>query len=166
MQAISIVQRGNLKTLETTLRKQWRLGQNIVLCWSADERGLLVVANAHVPPGSDLDDAYDDAIARLDAEGEPMSLAEEIVEEQDKIGEPFEKRIERVKENETHIAELQKMNMKQLIAEAKEIAGQARPKVPLKSVGRLGRTGFLKATAGDSVSSKTVSQPRLASSTL
>ncbi len=28
---------------------------------------LLVVANAHVPPGSDLDDAYDDAIARLDA---------------------------------------------------------------------------------------------------
>ena len=30
--AISIVQRGNLKSLETTLRKQWRLGQNIVLC--------------------------------------------------------------------------------------------------------------------------------------
>ena len=30
-ESISIVQRGNLKTIETTLRKQWRLGQNIVL---------------------------------------------------------------------------------------------------------------------------------------
>lgn len=46
-QAISIVQRGNLKTLEKTLRKQWRLGQNIVLCWSADERGLLVLFVPH-----------------------------------------------------------------------------------------------------------------------
>jgi len=45
--AISIVQRGNLKTLEQTLRKQWRLGQNIVLCWSADERGLLVIFVPH-----------------------------------------------------------------------------------------------------------------------
>ena len=45
--AISIVQRGNLKTLEKTLRKQWRLGQNIVLCWSADERGLLVIMVPH-----------------------------------------------------------------------------------------------------------------------
>ncbi len=44
---ISIVQRGNLKTLEQTLRKQWRLGQNIVLCWSADERGLLVIFVPH-----------------------------------------------------------------------------------------------------------------------
>tara|TARA_R110002110_G_scaffold415561_2_gene650980 strand:- start:213389 stop:214747 length:1359 start_codon:yes stop_codon:yes gene_type:complete len=47
LQAISIVQRGNLKTLEKTLRKQWRLGQNIVLCWSADERGLLVIFVPH-----------------------------------------------------------------------------------------------------------------------
>ncbi len=45
--AISIVQRGNLKSLEQTLRKQWRLGQNIVLCWSADERGLLVIFVPH-----------------------------------------------------------------------------------------------------------------------
>ena len=45
--AISIVQRGNLKTLEKTLRRQWRLGQNIVLCWSADERGLLVIFVPH-----------------------------------------------------------------------------------------------------------------------
>jgi len=46
-EAISIVQRGNLKTLEQTLRKQWRMGQNIVLCWSADERGLLVIFVPH-----------------------------------------------------------------------------------------------------------------------
>ncbi len=45
--AISIVQRGNLKSLEHTLRKQWRLGQNIVLCWSSDERGLLVIFVPH-----------------------------------------------------------------------------------------------------------------------
>ena len=45
--AISIVQRGNLKALEKTLRKQWRMGQNIVLCWSADERGLLVIMVPH-----------------------------------------------------------------------------------------------------------------------
>jgi hypothetical protein len=45
--SISIVQRGNLKTLEKTLRRQWRLGQNIVLCWSADERGLLVIFVPH-----------------------------------------------------------------------------------------------------------------------
>lgn len=46
-EAISLVQRGNLKTLEKTLRKQWRLGQNIVLCWSSDERGLLVIFVPH-----------------------------------------------------------------------------------------------------------------------
>lgn len=45
--AITIVQRGNLKALETTLRRQWRMGQNIVLCWSADERGLLVIFVPH-----------------------------------------------------------------------------------------------------------------------
>lgn len=44
---ISIVQRGNLKTLERALRKQWRLGQNIVLCWSADEHGVLVIFVPH-----------------------------------------------------------------------------------------------------------------------
>lgn len=45
--AVSIVQRGNLKALEAALRKQWRLGQNIVLCWSADTRGLLVIMVPH-----------------------------------------------------------------------------------------------------------------------
>jgi len=45
--SISIVQRGNLRNLENTLRKQWRLGQNIVLCWCWDERGLLVIFVPH-----------------------------------------------------------------------------------------------------------------------
>lgn len=45
--AVSIVQRGNLKALEATLRRQWRMGQNIVLCWSADERGVLVILVPH-----------------------------------------------------------------------------------------------------------------------
>tara|TARA_R110000823_G_scaffold210224_4_gene340449 strand:+ start:7696 stop:9060 length:1365 start_codon:yes stop_codon:yes gene_type:complete len=47
LEAISIVQRGNLKSLEKTLRKQWRMGQNIVLCWSTDERGVLVIFVPH-----------------------------------------------------------------------------------------------------------------------
>lgn len=47
LSAISIVQRGNLKALETTLRRQWRIGQNIVLCWSSDERGVLVIFVPH-----------------------------------------------------------------------------------------------------------------------
>jgi len=47
LEAISIVQRGNLKTLEATLRKQWRMGQNIVMCWSSDERGVLVIFVPH-----------------------------------------------------------------------------------------------------------------------
>jgi len=46
-EAISIVQRGNLKALEKTLRKQWRMGQNIVLCWASDSRGLLVIFVPH-----------------------------------------------------------------------------------------------------------------------
>jgi class 3 adenylate cyclase len=46
-QVISIVQRGNLKSLETTLRKQWRLGQNIVLCWSQTDNGILVLLVPH-----------------------------------------------------------------------------------------------------------------------
>ncbi|MBA6412764.1 hypothetical protein H2508_06510 [Parahaliea sp. F7430] len=45
--AISLEQRANLKSLELTLRKQWRMGQNIVLCWSSDERGLLLIWVPH-----------------------------------------------------------------------------------------------------------------------
>lgn len=47
-EAISIVQRGNLKALEKTLRKQCRMGQNIVLCWSANAHGLLVILVPHI----------------------------------------------------------------------------------------------------------------------
>lgn len=46
-ESISIVQRGNLKTIESTLRKQWRLGQNIVLCWSATDNGILLLMVPH-----------------------------------------------------------------------------------------------------------------------
>jgi class 3 adenylate cyclase len=46
-ETISIVQRGNLKTIENTLRKQWRLGQNIVLCWSATDNGILLLMVPH-----------------------------------------------------------------------------------------------------------------------
>ena len=45
--SISIVQRGNLKTLEESVRKQWRLGQNIVLCWSATDNGILALLVPH-----------------------------------------------------------------------------------------------------------------------
>lgn len=47
VEAVSIIQRGNLQSLERTLRRQWRLGQNIVLCWSLDARGLLVIFVPH-----------------------------------------------------------------------------------------------------------------------
>jgi len=30
-----------LEQMDQVLRKQWRLGQNIVLCWAPDPRGLL-----------------------------------------------------------------------------------------------------------------------------
>lgn len=46
-ETISIVQRGNLKSIESTLRKQWRLGQNIVLCWSATDNGILLLMVPH-----------------------------------------------------------------------------------------------------------------------
>jgi hypothetical protein len=58
--AISIVQRGNLKSLETTLRKQWRLGQNIVLCWSATDNGMLVLLVPHYFLGNFSAAAADD----------------------------------------------------------------------------------------------------------
>ena len=44
---ISLAGRQNLKVIEETLRKQWRMGQNIALCWSHNERGLLVLFVPH-----------------------------------------------------------------------------------------------------------------------
>ena len=36
-----------LDQLETTLKKQWRLGQSIVLCWAFDPNGLLTIVIPH-----------------------------------------------------------------------------------------------------------------------
>lgn len=36
-----------LHQIESVLRKQWRLGQNMVLCWAPDPRGLLTVVVPH-----------------------------------------------------------------------------------------------------------------------
>ncbi len=36
-----------LEQIELVLRKQWRLGQNMVLCWAPDPRGLLTVVVPH-----------------------------------------------------------------------------------------------------------------------
>jgi hypothetical protein len=67
---ISIVQRGNLKALEAALRKQWRLGQNIVLCWSADERGLLVIFVPHYFLGNYCARVGDGADGKADSDNE------------------------------------------------------------------------------------------------
>ena len=55
----------------------------------------------------------------LEEEGEPLSLAEEIADEVSK-GADTQDQYERIKKGEVHIAELQKMNMTQLIAEARK----------------------------------------------
>jgi len=52
---------------------------------------------------------------------EPMSLAEEIVEGLDKIDRDIDERYEKIKQSgDTHIAELQKMSMTELIEEARK----------------------------------------------
>jgi len=65
---------------------------------------------------SSKSDSYD-----FDEEGEPLSLAEEIAAEKDRGQSPVDanRRYEEIKSSEIHIAELQKMNMSQLIAEAR-----------------------------------------------
>jgi len=63
----------------------------------------------------------DEIEAQLEAEGEPLSLAEEIAEEVDS-GEVdvVHKHYESVKQGDVHIAELQRMSMPQLIEEARK----------------------------------------------
>jgi transcription termination factor Rho len=63
----------------------------------------------------------DEIQAQLEAEGEPLSLAEEIAEEVDS-GEVdiVHKHYESVKQGDVHIAELQRMSMAQLIEEARK----------------------------------------------
>jgi transcription termination factor Rho len=63
---------------------------------------------------------HQDRVRELDEEGEPVSLAEEIAEEGLRSGEDPQKRYERIKQSEIHIAELQKMNMTQLIKVARK----------------------------------------------
>ena len=36
-----------LDQLEATLKKQWRLGQSIFLCWAFDPNGLLTIVVPH-----------------------------------------------------------------------------------------------------------------------
>ncbi|MEE4190963.1 MAG: hypothetical protein V2I66_05260 [Halieaceae bacterium] len=69
---ISIVQRGNLKNIETTLHKQWRLGQNIVLCWSPTDNGILLLMVPHYFLGN-----YTATAADSGEEGAKKSAARE-----------------------------------------------------------------------------------------
>ncbi|MCY2995416.1 MAG: transcription termination factor Rho [Planctomycetota bacterium] len=58
-----------------------------------------------------------------DGEREPLSLAEELVEEADRGGpsdDESDDRYEKIKQGEVHIAELQKLSMQQLIEEARK----------------------------------------------
>jgi hypothetical protein len=71
VEAISLVQRGNLQNLERTLRRQWRLGQNIVLCWCLDENGLLVIFVPHYFLGNFCADDAQSGAAR-GAPGDPL----------------------------------------------------------------------------------------------
>ncbi len=69
---LSIVQRGNLKNIETTLHKQWRLGQNIVLCWSPTDNGILLLMVPHYFLGN-----YTATTADSGEEGAKKSAARE-----------------------------------------------------------------------------------------
>jgi transcription termination factor Rho len=80
------------------------------------------------PPSRQIPRDQDPDVLKYDAEGEPLSLAEEIAEEAARTGEDPQDRYERIKQGEIHIAELQKMNMSQLLEEArrenlKDVAG-------------------------------------------
>ena len=44
---IGIAQRGSLKFLEQALREYWNLGQNNVLCWSINKKGISVLMAPH-----------------------------------------------------------------------------------------------------------------------
>lgn len=72
------------------------------------------------PPSRQLPRDKDPDVLKYDAEGEPLSLAEEIADEVARSGEDAHDRYERIKQGEIHIAELQKMNMTQLMEEARK----------------------------------------------
>ena len=56
----------------------------------------------------------------LEEEGEPLTLAEEIVDEAERNGGDTYDHYEKIKQGDIHIAELQKMSMAQLIEEARQ----------------------------------------------
>jgi transcription termination factor Rho len=79
-------------------------------------------------PGREIPRDQDPDVLKYDNEGEPTSLAEEIADEVARSGEDPQDRYERIKQGEIHIAELQKLNMSQLLDEArkdklKDVAG-------------------------------------------
>src|SRR5436190_10142491 len=68
-----------------------------------------------------LKPTLDEIAAQLEAEGEPLSLAEEIAEEVDNAdGDIVHEHYESVKQGDIHIAELQRMSMSQRIEEARK----------------------------------------------
>jgi transcription termination factor Rho len=70
-------------------------------------------------------------LRELEAEGEPLSLAEEIAEEAERGGSDPEHQLEKLKQSDIHIAELQQLSMAELIEAArkenvKDVAGLKR----------------------------------------
>jgi class 3 adenylate cyclase len=90
--SISIVQRGNLKTLEESVHKQSRLGQNIVLCWSATDNGLLVLMVPHYFLGNysavaDKDEAHsNEAFIQQLISGDRYRQRDEFFEVANRLG--------------------------------------------------------------------------------
>ncbi len=72
---------------------------------------------------------FKDRLQELEAEGEPLSLAEELADEADRgVRDEIHEHYEKIKQGEIHIAELQKMSMSELIEAArkdnvKDVAG-------------------------------------------
>ncbi len=73
------------------------------------------------PPASEPPQPKKDEPASYEEEGEPLSLAEEIASEADRLGDDIHKHYEQIKASgDTHIAELQQLSMSELIEEARK----------------------------------------------
>ena len=66
------------------------------------------------------DEQADPSLSAFDPNEEPLSVAEEIAHEVHRTGKPPEDPYEQLKQNETHITELQKMSMSELIDAARK----------------------------------------------
>ena len=67
-QGVGIVQRGNLRLLESALREYWNLGQNIMLCWCATQQGVELLVAPHYFLGNFSSSLNDSSpVDRLDA---------------------------------------------------------------------------------------------------